>query len=183
MTAPPATEVSNVATAVRVLADVVLALREDQLDLPTPCRDYDVAALAEHVVASLVRISAAAGVTVPVAGDLGPLLRIACVAQATSDGWRRRGVDGVVDFGGRELAAGDLLGVIALECVVHAWDFARAADADVVVPDQLSEDLLRVAHRTLTPGSRRVAGFDDAVPTRRDAAALDRLLAFTGRRP
>ena len=101
-------------------------------------------------------------------------------------GWRSRGVDGDVDFAGRTLPARDLLGVIALEFVVHGWDFADPSSCNgyvSTVPDDLADDLLQLAHRTITPASRRHAGFDEPVTIGDDASALDRLLAFTGRDP
>ena len=58
-------ELSNAASALDVLRRAVESIGDDQLGYQTPCRDYDVAALAGHLVDSVTRISAAAGVVVP----------------------------------------------------------------------------------------------------------------------
>ena len=99
-------------------------------------------------------------------------------------GWRRRGVDGDV----RLRAAGRCPPATCwassrLEFVVHGWDFATAVGDALTVPDDLADDLLQLAHRTVTAESRRIAGFDEPVAIGDDATALDRLLAFTGRDP
>ena len=49
--------------------------------------------------------------------------------------------------------------------------------------DDHAEHVLAMAHQTITPESRRIAGFDQPIPVRDDASALDRLVAFTGRDP
>jgi uncharacterized protein (TIGR03086 family) len=170
----------NTAAALDVLRQAVGLVDDGQLGCPTPCRDFTVGDLADHLVGSVTRISAAAGVVVE-APDGPPLRRMLDVGRETVAGWRRRGTDGEVFFGGRTMAARDLLGVIALEFVVHGSDFATAVGRELVVPDELSADLLWLAHRTVTAESRLVAGFDPPVPVGDGVGALDRLLAFTGR--
>ena len=176
-------ELDYAAAALEVLQQVIGGVDDAHLDARTPCREYDVAALAEHLVDSVTRISAAARVTFAASTDPQVTRRVVDTGRAAVSGWRRRGVDGAVTFGGRSLAAGDLLGVIALEFVVHGWDLATAVGTSARVPDDLADDLLRLAHRTVTPQSRRVAGFDQPVTVADDATPLDRLLAFTGRDP
>jgi hypothetical protein len=48
---------------------------------------------------------------------------------------------------------------------------------------ELSEYVLELARRTITPDGRSNVGFDMPVDVPDDAPAFDRLLAFTGRRP
>jgi uncharacterized protein (TIGR03086 family) len=174
------TELANATAGLDILRHAVNSIGDDQLRYRTPCRDYDVAALAGHVVDSVTRISAAAGVvvTAPTGTSIAHMLD---AAHDAVSGWGRRGADGDVPFGGRTLPARDLLGVIGLEFVVHGWDFATAVATPYTVPDDLAEDLLQLAQRTITPQSRRHAGFDDPVPIDAHASAVDRLLAFTGR--
>ena len=173
-------ELANAYAALKVLERAVGYVGDDQLGNPTPCRDYDVAALVGHLVDSLTRISAASGVDVP-APTGGAITGLLDVGRDTVAGWRRRGIDGDVPFAGRTMAARDLLGVIGLEFVVHGWDLATAVGATLTVPDTLAADILHLGYRTVTSQSRRHAGFDDPVVIGVDAGALDRLLAFTGR--
>ena len=175
-------ELANAEAAMKVLERALSSVDDERLGNPTPCRDYDVAALTRHLVDSLTCISGAAGVVVgaPVGGAITGLLNAGRDAVA---GWRRRGVDGDVPFAGRTMAARDLLGVIGLEFVVHGWDFATAVGDTLEVPDKLADDILDLGLRTVTAQSRCLAGFDDPVTIDADASAFDRLLAFTGRDP
>jgi uncharacterized protein (TIGR03086 family) len=176
-------EISNAADALELLRQTVGTIDDGQLGRQTPCRDFDVDALAEHLVASVTRISAAAGVAVSPSDEVAVMRRLIDTGEGVVSGWRSRGSVGDVDFGGRTLPASDLLGVVALEFVVHGWDFAVAVGTAPTVPDALARDLLQVAHRTVTTESRRSAGFDEPVAIGDDASSLDRLLAFTGRDP
>lgn len=175
-------ELANAEAALEVLERAVSSVGDGQLANPTPCRDYDVAALVGHLVDSLTRISGAAGVVVsaPTGGAITGLIDAGRDAVAS---WRRRGIDGDVSFAGRTMAARDLLGVIGLEFVVHGWDFATAVGETLTVPDALADAILHLGYRTVTAQSRRHAGFDEPVAIGADASALDRLLAYTGRNP
>ena len=73
------------------------------------------------------------------------------------------------------------LGILSIEFLVHAWDFARASGQQVTVPDELTGHVLDVAHTIITPEVRGGGGFADAITAGPDAGVLDRLIAFTGR--
>lgn len=175
-------ELTNAQAALDVLQRAVSSISDEQLSNLTPCRDYDVAALAGHLVESLTRISAAAGVVVGVSGGR-TITGVIDAGRETVAGWGRRGSDGDVSFAGRTMAARDLLGVIGLEFLVHGWDFATAVGERLDVPNELAGEVLQLAYRTVTSESRRHAGFDEPVAIGAGASALDRLLAFTGRDP
>jgi hypothetical protein len=53
----------------------------------------------------------------------------------------------------------------------------------VVVSEPVSEYVLGVADRVITPGGAWLQGFADPVETGPDGTILDRLIAFTGRQP
>jgi uncharacterized protein (TIGR03086 family) len=76
-----------------------------------------------------------------------------------------------------------MAGVMSLEFLVHAWDYASAVGAEVKAPDSLSDYVMGLAHKVITPQGRSTAGFDDPVDVAADAGALDRLVAYTGREP
>ncbi len=73
--------------------------------------------------------------------------------------------------------------ILSMEFLVHAWDYARATGQAVEVSEEAPEQVLAWSRAVLTPEGRVRAGFDDPVEIADDAPALDRLLAFTGRRP
>jgi uncharacterized protein (TIGR03086 family) len=74
-------------------------------------------------------------------------------------------------------------GILSLEFLVHAWDYAVAVGHDINAPEPLSEYVLGLAHKTIRPELRGSAGFDDPIDVPADASALDQLIAFTGRNP
>jgi uncharacterized protein (TIGR03086 family) len=74
------------------------------------------------------------------------------------------------------------VGILSIEFLVHAWDFARATGQRVTVSDELTEHVLGIAHTIITPEVRGGGtSFADAVPVEPDAHVLDRLIAYTGR--
>jgi uncharacterized protein (TIGR03086 family) len=176
-------EFTGAERALAALRNVVQAVGDDDLHRLTPCPAYDVAALTDHLIATVAGLGAAAGIPSPAPrGDaldhraqhaIGPVLA----------GWRRRGLTGVVFFSGRTLPDRLALGILSLELVVHGWDLAVALHRRLDISDAHAEQVLGLAQQTLTEESRAVAGFDPPVPVPDDAGALDRLVAFTGRDP
>jgi uncharacterized protein (TIGR03086 family) len=85
-------------------------------------------------------------------------------------------------WGPHAMPAAVAVGILSIEFLVHAWDFARATGQRVTVSDELTEHVLGIAHTIITPEVRGGGtSFADAVPVEPDAHALDRLIAYTGR--
>jgi len=89
----------------------------------------------------------------------------------------------MVMVGPNEAPAAVMAGVLSIEFLVHAWDYAMATGRDVDVPDSLAEYVLGLAKKIITPQGRTNVGFDPPVEVPADVGALDRLIAFTGRKP
>jgi uncharacterized protein (TIGR03086 family) len=169
------------------LAVLQAVLRDlDSVDLTkqTACSEYNVAQLADHVMGSIATLGGCAGAQMPQRDQDVPLeSQVADAAQAALEAWRRRGLEGTVELGPREVPATLPVNVLSVEFLVHAWDFARATGRDVVVSEPVSDYALQLAGEVITPEARGFAGFADSVETAADAAVLDRLIAFTGRQP
>jgi len=90
-------------------------------------------------------------------------------------------VDGLVKAGPVEMPAGLVLGILSIEFLVHAWDFAQATGQQVSVSDELGQHVLGVAEQVIRPELRAVVGFGEPVEAGPDAGYLERLIAFTGR--
>ncbi len=176
-------EFASAETALVAVRKVVQTIGDGDLHRPTPCADWDVDALADHLFDTISRLGAAAGIpVVPPVGD-SIAQRIQHVTQPLLAGWRRRGLTGDVVFGGRTLPAPLALGILSLELVVHGWDFAVALHRPLEVSDTHVAYVVGLAQQTLTPQSRATAGFGSPVALPANADALDRLVAFTGRDP
>lgn len=167
-----------------VLQHVLRDLDSADLTKQTPCSEFDVAQLADHLIRSLNIIGGAAGAQLPTRDTDTPLeAQVADAALRVLEAWRRPGVEGTVHLNGRQVPATMPVGILSLEFLVHAWDFAMATGREVVVSEPVSEYVLGIAGKVITPDARGYAGFDEPIATDPDARVLDRLIAFTGRQP
>jgi uncharacterized protein (TIGR03086 family) len=150
----------------------------------TPGKEYDVSQLADHLMRSLAIVGSAAGAQLPPRDLDAPLeTQVADAAQAVLEAWRRRGLDGMVELNTDQVPAAMPVGILSLEFLVHAWDFAIATGRQVVVSEPVSDYVLEVAGKVITPAARNYAGFAEPVAIGSCAPVLDRLIACTGRRP
>lgn len=177
-------ELSSAEATLAVLQQVLRGVDTADLSRQTPCTEYDVAKLADHLMGSLNTIGAAADAQMPPRDENVPLeTQVADAAQVVLEAWRRRGLDGTVQLGSGQVPAVLPAGILSLEFLVHGWDFAQATGRDVVVFEPVSEYVLGLAGKIITPEARGYAGFADPVETGLDAGIFDRLIAFTGRQP
>jgi uncharacterized protein (TIGR03086 family) len=176
-------EFTSAEDALAVVHSVTKTIGEDDLHRPTPCDDWDVQALADHLIDTISRLGAGVGIQVA-APDSGSIdQRIQQVTQPILTEWRSRGLAGHVVFSGRALPAHLALGILCLELIVHGWDLAVALHRPLHVSDADAAHVLGLAQQTLTAQSRVTAGFNPPVPVPAGAGPLDRLIAFTGRDP
>ncbi len=167
-----------------VLQQVLHTIAADDMSRQTPCTQFNVAQLTDHLLNSITGIGGMVGAEIPETNESDPAeQRVVSAARPALDAWHRRGLDGSVPFGKGEMPAEGACGILSVEFLVHAWDYARAVGHDVEAPQPLAEYVLDVARAIIQPELRRRAGFDDPVAVAEDAAALDRLVAFTGRDP
>ena len=185
------------APATRAVAAVLDGIRDDQLADPTPCPDYTVADLLDHLERAVAGVHPARPPRSRsrwrqarrVDGSrLSPRLarprsrrRSTALAEAWTD---PAAYDGLTMAGPIEMPA-EIAALVALdEVVVHGWDLARAT-GQPYAPDEaavLACPGLRVELRGARP---RPAPAPSArpCPSRTDAPALDRLAGATGRDP
>lgn len=183
--------------AARRLADLVVNIKDDALDLPTPCPAYSLGDLIEHV-GGLALAFAAAGrkernayTEMAGAGDasrLGADWReriprdLAALAQtwAQPEAWT-----GMTRIAGDDSPAGVVGLVLADELAVHGWDVARATgQAYACEPDILQGALsfLQMFASPDAPAGPEVA-FGPARILLDEAPLLDRVVAMAGRDP
>jgi uncharacterized protein (TIGR03086 family) len=181
---PPTDELQSAEAALAVLQDVLHGITNDEWTKQTPCREFDVAGLTDHLMNSINSIGSAAGATFPERDrDDSVERQVVLAARPALDAWRHRGLDGTVMLGPNEAPAKVMAGILSLEFLVHAWDYAKATGREVAAPDSLSDYVMGVATTVITPDGRSSVGFDDPIDVAADAGALDRLIAYTGRRP
>ncbi len=181
---PPTDELECAEAALAVLQNVLHPIANDDWSKQTPCREFNIATLTDHLMNSITVIGGAGGAELP-ERDTGDSVerQVVAAARPALDAWHRRGLDGTVAFGKGEAPAQMMAGILSLEFLVHAWDYAMAMGNTVHAPDSLSDYVMGLAQRVITPEGRSTAGFDNPVDVATDARALDRLVAYTGRQP
>lgn len=174
------------ATVRRVLERVT----PEHLSDPTPCAEWDVRALLNHLV--LLNKAAAASITGGAQPDweadhLGddPAGAFEAALSASESALRAPGVlDRTYAMPWGEMTGEDLARVGAMDNVIHAWDLAQATGQAAVLDPDLCETALAFGRAMMKPEFRTPeAGFGPEVPVPADAPACDRLAGFFGRRP
>jgi uncharacterized protein (TIGR03086 family) len=182
VTAPQELDAIKSAEATLAICQQVLrGVQEGSYQNATPCTEFTVGQVADHLIGSITFMGGAAGAQFRPADATALESRVATAAQTALEAWSIRGLDGTVKVGPSELPAAAALGILSIEFLVHAWDFARATGQQVSVSDDVAGYVLQIAHANITPEIRSGGGFAGAIPVGPDAGLLDRLIAFTGR--
>jgi uncharacterized protein (TIGR03086 family) len=181
---PPTDELHSAEDTLSVLQHVLHTIPRDDMSRPTPCAQFDVAQLTDHLANSITGIGGMVGAELPQRDPSDSVEgQIIGLARPALDAWHRHGLDGNVPFGRGEMPARGGCAIFSIEFLVHAWDYAMAVGRDVDAPEPLAEYVLGLAHSVIRPELRARAGFDDPVDVPDDAGALIQLIAFTGRNP
>lgn len=185
-------DVALLTVAMSVFGDRLARVDASQWGSPTPCTEWDVRSLVNHVAGELLWIPPLLeGRTIAEVGDrfdgdvLGadPLATwtsavAAAEAAATEPGAQERTVH--LSFG--DFPGGGYLGQITSDLVIHGWDLARAVKAD----DRIAPDLLQFVAAFLGPQVedwRSAGAFGASVEPDKEAGVQDQLIAQTGRLP
>lgn len=171
--------------------DLIEGVDADQLSLPTPCDDYDVETLINHIVGWLRLFEASCHGRI-YDGDVAnhrcgadPAAEFRAAAAGLVAGWEKYGFDRKVAVtGSNKLPAEMVLNMTVMEYLTHGWDLAVATAQPIPFTDQEAAETLTRAEATLPPEYRgEHMPFGEIVPTSQDASAVDRLVAFLGREP
>lgn len=125
-------ELASAQETLAVLQTVLHPSGKDDLSKQTPCREFDVSQLTDHLLGSITAIGGAAGAEFAPRDTNAPMetqvMDAACVAL---EAWRRRGLEGSMTLGPNEGPAMVFAGILSIEFLVHAWDYAVATDQKV----------------------------------------------------
>jgi uncharacterized protein (TIGR03086 family) len=153
----------------------------DQLDAPTPCDQWDVRSLMNHMLDTKdFFVGRARGEDVSLPSPDPPELLGADPAadfeQGREETLRTFGEAGVLE------RTGPALGIAFCDQLIHGWDLARATGQDATMPAGLAEAAFEIIDGRLTDEQRQ-GGFKPEVELGADAGAQEKLLAYTGRNP
>lgn len=176
--------------ALGVVDDLVATVEPTDLDRPTPCTDFAVRGLLDHLVMVVRRVR-----VVLTGGHFADVPQVTGLpddelAGAFSDGLAvLRTTLPDVDLTALATAPfGTVPNAAALasyvgEVLVHGWDLARALDRTDLLRGALAEPVVEPASRRLPREGREGLPFGEVVDAPADADALERLVAWMGRDP
>ncbi len=185
---------SHLSNAAEAMAAIVRTITDDQLANKTPCTEYDVRALVNHLLfwgpslagagrkESVAQPAAAESEVDLAAGDWRGRL-LALLDDITSSWAPPSAWEGETTMGTPHPLPASIMGdMIVGELAVHAWDLAAATGQRLELP----ADLLTHLHDTVFAGveqGRKLGMYGPQVAVPADASALDRVLGLTGRDP
>jgi uncharacterized protein (TIGR03086 family) len=185
----------NLEPAAEHLAALVRGVRDDQLEAPTPCPDYALGDLLDHVgrlalafTAAAAKATSGANMEAP-SGDASRLgddwrTRIPADLSSLAAAWRDAAAwDGTTRIGGAEAPAAVVGHVAVNELVVHGWDVARASEQPFDADANLVAACFEFIGPLSEPGmeQHRQPAFGPVVDVTDGAPSLARLLALNGR--
>jgi len=191
------TPLEPLSVALAATEHLVAGVRDDQWHNPTPCENWTVHDLVNHLVGgNRLFAGVLRGGPSPTPGDRSRLQGIDHLGSDAAEAYRTSSADLVAAFaepGVMErvvtVPAGTLPGVAALhlrvvEALVHGWDLAQATGQPVRFPDALVEQELAFTRRqlgNLPPAPAGQGPFAPPQPVDEQAPAIDRLVACLGR--
>jgi uncharacterized protein (TIGR03086 family) len=180
------------AAAAAETARIVGGVKQDQLANSTPCDDWDVRTLLNHIIVWTAYSAEQRAYGGSVAEDLmdkdfagnpdfaedyKAQVDKALAAWSDPGAWKR-------DLGvmGSPTPATDIAAMLVAEMVLHGWDLAKAIGQEYRCEGALAADLLETVE---AQGEmfRQYKGFADVVDVPDDASAYHRALALSGRDP
>lgn len=159
-----------------------IAGAKDKLDAQTPCEEWKVRDVVNHLINGLEDYfqKAARGEegTYPaptppniIDGD-DPVKRYEQTRQATLEAFKSAD----------QKEAMRTMGIAFVDQVVHGTDIAKATGQDATIPEDLAEAAFGMVNGNITDENRG-QGFKAEVKVPEDAPTQDKLLAYLGRKP
>lgn len=179
------------ARAVAPVIGLVRGVTADQLALPTPCTEFDVRGVINHLLIwgpSLEGAARKESVVPPPpetdlttgdwAGDLIRQLERNVAAWSDPAAW-----EGLTFMAGPSQIPAEMVGGMGLcELLVHGWDLARGTQQQPVWPDDVVAATYQVVAGMAEQG-RQAGVFGPEVTVPPSASEFDRMIGLTGRDP
>jgi uncharacterized protein (TIGR03086 family) len=196
----------DLGSATREISRLLDGVRDAQLGDPTPCDDYCVAALLDHVAGLALGFTWGARKTTPPArpaqrerqGQAGPPQ---ASAENLDPGWRKiiperlaelaeawrepAAWEGMTEVAGVRMP-GETMATVALdEVVLHGWDLARATGQEFRCDPASAQAVLVFTEAAAQPEAAGLRDnlFGPIVEVAEDTSVLDRALGLAGRDP
>jgi len=182
--------------AVASTAEIVKGTPASQMGAPTPCTEWDVRALLNHIIGTLwladglftdhepryLMVPGGLPSADLVSGDpavaYSEASSAALAAAGAGDALTRVHVTPLGEMPGPALA-----GFTTLDILVHGWDLAKATGQPADLDGRLAAHVLGFAEQALATPESRASRIGPPVAVGGDAPVTQRLAAFLGRQP
>lgn len=167
---------------------LISGLTPEHREMPTPCDDWTVHELVDHLCEGAHMIAGA------FEGQAPPEEAPDFLADGPMNGWSAAsshlaaastpevlGSLQQMPFG--EVPGEAALALIVSDQITHAWDLAQATGQDHGLSDELCLYALATWQGIVPADGRDGKNFDDAIAVGPDASAVDQMCAYTGRQP
>ncbi|MBC6450256.1 TIGR03086 family metal-binding protein [Actinokineospora xionganensis] len=173
--------------AVEVTGGIIDRLTDEQLDLASPCSEWTVRGVIEHMVGNNHGMLAKLTGQAPPA-EVSPAADPRANFRKTAEAFLAAFASDEAQEASFELLGVERTGAVAqsvhfADVLVHAWDIASAAGIDLRYDEDLAEAAVKVVSRFPEELWGPGGAFAARLPVAEDASAQDRLLALTGRAP
>jgi uncharacterized protein (TIGR03086 family) len=169
---------------------IVAGVKPDQYGLSTPCPDYDVATLVNHIVGWVTVFADGASQESPTSDPASyrvgpdPGAEYDASAQRLLAAFRDGAADRDIDLGNGPSPGSMILGMILMEDIGHGWDLAMATDQPAPYSERAIKAAKAAAEASLKPEYRGPGkSFGEIVEVAEDAPPLDELIGLLGRDP
>ena len=161
---------------------VLAHVQPAQLDAATPCTQWTVRDLIEHVIGGNERVAIRAGLHTEPPARPGGLLEAhrATAAAAQAVFAAPTGLTAIFELPIGPVPGSTFIRMRTTDALVHAWDLAIATGQPTDLDPELATQLLAASRQRMT-GSLRGTFFGDPQPCDQDRPPADQLAAFLGR--
>lgn len=157
------------------------SVRPDQMTLSTPCSEWDVSALLEHLAGGPAYLLGALGVdAIPAAAWPDPVVIETVVAQLSQPGALERRCMSPAGF---EWSVAEAAAGTAMDQLIHTWDLAVAVGADRTLDADVVEAVVSMFLPQMPEVGRQAGFVGPAVQVDAGASGQDVLLGAMGRDP
>jgi uncharacterized protein (TIGR03086 family) len=164
-----------------VLGDVFGSITPADLDKQTPCKNFTVAGVLEHMVGGAGMFTEAFGGQAParsgddVLADIGPALE-SLLGALNSPG----ALDQTIESPFGQVSGDTFARYLVVDGLVHGWDISTATGRPYNPPAALVSEAESLAREMLDP-LRDGDTFAEATTPPANATPIERLVAYTGR--
>jgi uncharacterized protein (TIGR03086 family) len=169
------------------LTRLVDGIRPSQLGDPTPCDEFTVHDVLDHMIVGGTTLAGAfrgetPEVTAPAVYGRVPHTEFRAAMDDLLDAIEADGaLDRPVDSPFGTMTGGELAALVALDGLVHGWDLAVATGRPLSADPDVVAAVATFAHTALTDEVRATGAFAAPTTAPADATPLESLAALTGR--